>query len=78
MILPTEILENIVLISDDHYVAKALKNHISDYIFWKISQNTLIYGEVQSGKTKAIISVLKMNSYKNCKKILVNILYFLL
>lgn len=71
MNLPIELLDEIAIMSDDYNVAQVLKNYITEYAYWRIAKNTLVYGEVQSGKTKAIIKILKREEYKNYKKILV-------
>lgn len=67
--LPTELLELIVINSKDVKVAKALRGHISEYVYDKLERNILIYGEVQGGKTKEIIKVMK--EYNDKFKVLV-------
>ncbi len=71
MKIPTEILDNIAILSNDYNVAQILRSYITEYAYWLIAKNTLIYGEVQSGKTKEIIKILKKENYQNYKKILV-------
>lgn len=67
--LPTELLELIVVYSNDAKVAKALRGYISEHVYDKLDRNILIYGEVQGGKTKEIIKIMK--EYNNKSKVLV-------
>jgi hypothetical protein len=71
MNLPTEILDNIAILSNDYNVAQTLRPYITDYAYWSIAKNTLIYGEIQSGKTKEIIKILKNDYHKKYTQILV-------
>lgn len=71
MKLPVELLDKIAILSGDCTVAETLKNYISDYAYMKIIKNTVIYGEVQSGKTRAILDILKDSKMAKLKKILV-------
>lgn len=66
MIIPTEIIEQIVLYANDVRIADILKKYISKYIYDKIEHSILIHGEVQSGKTKEIITYIQnnVNEYK--------------
>lgn len=58
MKLPIELIENIVTISGDFNVASALADVISNSVLAKFEKNILVYGQVQGGKTKAIIEAL--------------------
>lgn len=71
MQLPVEIIEKIVLYSQDLRVAEILRDHVSRFVFDKLERNILIYGNVQGGKTKAIIDVLKDSRHKEVPKVLV-------
>jgi hypothetical protein len=68
-ILPVEIMDMIVLWTDDGNVAHSLRDRISQYVLDRIEKNVLIYGEVQGGKTRAIIEYIRENAYR--KKVLV-------
>lgn len=59
MIFPTEIIEQIVLETQELRIADIFKKYISKYIYDKMEKNILIYGDVQSGKTKEIINYIK-------------------
>lgn len=59
MELPTEILDMITMYTGELRVAKALKRYISEYVYDRLEKNILIYGEVQGGKTKEIIKILR-------------------
>jgi hypothetical protein len=61
MYLPVELLDKIVLLTGDSYVANALKNYISDYVYNKLNKNILIYGNVQGGKTAKIIESIRQS-----------------
>lgn len=67
--LPVEIMDMIVLWSGDASVAHALRDRISQYALDRIEKNVLIYGEVQGGKTRAIIDYIRENEFR--KKVLV-------
>ena len=56
--LPIELIEYIVELSG-HHVAYALRDVLSDYMLKKMASKTLLYGEVQGGKTRAIIDTLQ-------------------
>lgn len=71
MTLPTEIIEQIVLFSKSFKVAHTLKDYISKYVYDKCERNILVYGQVQSGKTKEIIKIIKSDEYKDIIKVLV-------
>lgn len=71
MLLPTELIDKIVLYTNDLNVANALENYITQYVFDKMEKNILIHGDVQSGKTNEIIKVLKKQRYINIPKVLV-------
>lgn len=71
MLLPTELMDIIVLYTNDLNVANALENYISQYVFDKMEKNILIHGDVQSGKTNEIIKFLKIKRYVNVPKVLV-------
>ena len=77
MCLSTEILDKIVLLSQDFRIAKIakiLRNHISQYIYDILDStesNILVYGQIQSGKTNAIINIINSPFYKNTIKVLV-------
>lgn len=71
MSLPTELIDKIVLYTNDLNVANALENYITQYVFDKMEKNILIHGDVQSGKTNEIIKVLKKPRYVNVPKVLV-------
>lgn len=71
-ILPTEILEKIVLEACDLNVTEALKSHITEYAFRKAyPKKILVHGDIQSGKTSEIIKILKKDYFKNELKVLV-------
>ena len=57
--LPIEIIDYIVELTDSHEVAYALRGIVSNYVINKFEKNTLVYGQVQGGKTKAIIELLR-------------------
>jgi hypothetical protein len=67
--LPVEIMDMIVLHTGDARVAYALRDQISQYVLDRIEKNILIYGDVQGGKTAAIIDYINENS--SCQKVLV-------
>lgn len=69
--LPTEILDQIVLESNDFTVASTLRQYISEYVYDYTVKTVLIYGDVQGGKTKEIVKVLKSKYYGNNLKVLV-------
>lgn len=71
MILPVEIIEQIVLSNKSFKVAYALKDFISKRVYDECDKNILIYGQIQSGKTKEIIKILKNEEYNGEKKVLV-------
>lgn len=71
MQFPVEIVEQIVLYSKSFNVAYALKDYISRRVYDEIDKNILIYGQIQSGKTKEIIKILKNREYKDEKKVLI-------
>lgn len=74
MIIPTEILDKIVLISQDLRIAKILRNYISSYIYNLIDSyesNILVYGQIQSGKTNAIINIINNPFYKQLKVLVI-------
>lgn len=71
MKFPVELLDKIVIFSEDCTVAETLRDYISVYAYTRIVKNILIYGEVQSGKTRAILDVLKNSEMAHLKKILV-------
>lgn len=71
MHLPVEIIDQIVLMTKSFKVAHALKDFISKKVYEECDRNILIYGQVQSGKTKEIIKVLKGEDYKDETKVLV-------
>jgi hypothetical protein len=68
-ILPVEIMDMIVLWTGDGNVAHSLRDRISQYVLDRIEKNILIYGEVQGGKTRAIIEYIRENASR--KKVLV-------
>lgn len=68
-ILPVEIMDMIVLWTNDGSVAHSLRDRISQYVLDRIEKNVLIYGEVQGGKTRAIIEYIRENACR--KKVLV-------
>lgn len=70
-LLPIELMDKIVLYTGDLCVADALRRYITQYVYDKLSKNTLIYGQVQGGKTKEIINVINNEMYNNIKKVLV-------
>jgi hypothetical protein len=57
--LPTEIIDKIVLYTEDARIAHILKDKISQYALNRIEKNVLIYGNVQGGKTNEIIKYIK-------------------
>lgn len=59
--LPVELMDKIVMMSGDLLAASVLRKHITKYAYNNVvsNKNTLIYGPVQSGKTKEIISFIK-------------------
>jgi hypothetical protein len=59
MIFPTEIIEQIVLETQELRIADIFKKYISKYVYDKMEKNILIFGDVQSGKTKEIINYIK-------------------
>jgi hypothetical protein len=67
--LPVEIMDMIVLWTGDGSVAHSLRDKISQYVLDRIEKNVLIYGEVQGGKTRAIIEYIRENAHR--KKVLV-------
>jgi hypothetical protein len=67
--LPVEIMDMIVLWTGDARVAHSLRDRISQYVLDRIEKNVLIYGEVQGGKTGAIIDYIRENAFR--KKVLV-------
>lgn len=71
MIFPTEIVEQIVLEAGELKIAQILRKYISKYVYDQLEKNILIYGDVQSGKTKQIINFLKREEDKNEYKVLV-------
>lgn len=71
MKLPTELIDIIVLYTNDINIANALEGYISQYVFDKIEKNILIYGDVQSGKTNEIIKFLKKERHICIPKVLV-------
>lgn len=68
-ILPVEIMDMIVMWTGDANVAHSLRDRISQYVLDRIEKNILIYGEVQGGKTRAIIEYIRENASR--KKVLV-------
>ena len=68
-ILPIEIMDMIVLWTNNGSVAHSLRDRISQYVLDRIEKNILIYGEVQGGKTRAIIEYIRENASR--KKVLV-------
>jgi hypothetical protein len=71
--LPTELMDNIALMTRDTKTAYILKtlNLISQHTFDKMEKNVLIYGQVQGGKTLEIMKTLKSKIYENEIKVLV-------
>jgi len=57
--LPTEIIDKIVMETSDMNAAVALRSFMSTYAYDKMEKRVLIYGHVQSGKTKEIINFIK-------------------
>lgn len=57
--LPMEIIDKIVLMTQDINVAISLKSLMSTYAYDCMERRLLIYGNVQSGKTKEIIKYIK-------------------
>ena len=63
--LPTEILDKIILFSNDSDLIEIIPNVSKEYLYKLIKPETiLIYGGVQSGKTKEIMSQLKSSKGK--------------
>lgn len=52
--LPVEIMDKIVLLTEDARIANILRNQISQYAFDRIKKKILIYGNIQGGKTNEI------------------------
>ncbi len=59
--LPVEIMDKIVLLTEDARIAHALKDKISQYALNRIEKNVLIYGDIQGGKTNEIIKYIREN-----------------
>ena len=59
--LPVEIMDKIVLLTEDARIAHALKDKISQYALNRIEKNVLIYGDIQGGKTNEIIRYIREN-----------------
>jgi hypothetical protein len=57
--LPVELVDYVVELSNSYYVANALQGIISDSIMKRFERTLLIYGKVQSGKTRAIMKTLQ-------------------
>ncbi len=71
MILPTELMDKIVLYTGELRVAETLHPYISQYVYDKLEKTILVYGQVQGGKTKEIVNILKNVKYNKVKKVLV-------
>ena len=74
MILPAEILAIITLYTGDIVVAQILRKYMTPTIYRTIlltKRNILLYGQVQSGKTAAIIDIIRNPIYSQIKKIVV-------
>jgi hypothetical protein len=69
--LPTELIDKIVLLTNDLNVAYAIEDYISQSTFEKLEKNILIFGQVQGGKTNKIIEILQSKKYENEIKVLV-------
>jgi hypothetical protein len=72
--LPTELLDQIVSLSQDLKFAKILRNYISPSVYNSIDSNEsniLVYGQIQSGKTNAIINIITNPFYNTITKVLV-------
>ena len=69
--LPTELLDKITIMSEDSRVAEVLKRHITYHASATVVKNVLVYGEVQSGKTRAVLNILQNPQTAHLKKILV-------
>lgn len=69
--LPVELMDKIVLYTSDLCVADTLQPYITQYVYDKFEKNILIYGQVQGGKTKEIVNILKSSKYNNINKVLV-------
>jgi hypothetical protein len=71
--LPIELMDKIALMTYNAkttYILKTL-NLISQYTFDKMEKNVLIYGQVQGGKTVAIMNTLKSKIYEKEIKVLI-------
>jgi hypothetical protein len=69
--LPPELMDKIVMYTGDTRVADALEPYITSYAYDSLEKSILVYGQVQGGKTKEIINILKTQRYNNVKKVLV-------
>jgi len=72
--LSSDILARIAVYTGDRVVACVLRNHIPEVIYKSIllaKRRVLIYGQVQSGKTGAIMDVVRNPLYKGIRKIVV-------
>jgi hypothetical protein len=65
-------VEKIVMMANDINVTLALQKYITSYVLNNIDPtNILLYGPVQSGKTKRIMNILEDKEYKSFHKVLV-------
>jgi hypothetical protein len=72
MVFPTEIFDKIALHAFNATVSEALRPVITDTTFWRTSrENVLVYGPIQSGKTKKIVELINNPVYKHIQKVLV-------
>jgi hypothetical protein len=74
MNLPCEIIEKIAIFTGDRVVVWTLRNYMTEIGYKKIllaKTNILIYGQVQSGKTAAIMDIIKKPLYEGIQKIVI-------
>jgi hypothetical protein len=76
-ILPIEIMDKIVMMTNSVTVAQSLRDYISDYAFNKVEKRILIYGDVQGGKTKEIIKFIKSRNNETIVLVIQNSLLVL-
>lgn len=69
--LPVELMDKIVMYTCDLGVANALQPYITQHVYDQLEKTILVYGQVQGGKTKEIINIVKRTKYNNVKKVLV-------
>jgi hypothetical protein len=72
--LPPELIDIITFYTGDYVVAWVLRHYLTPSVYTDISltkRRVLIYGQVQSGKTAAMMDVLHQPLYTNIPKIIV-------